>query len=183
MKITQTHRGFDYAEFIDRYDKVCSLQKTSLATQDTIWFGISNVEPIIMAVDAERLGLNPTEHNGWVPFDIPKEVQLSSRMHLSQEMLHELMPALTEFLDTGELEGGYDMDWADGYKSFSDDYQMVDFKAMSKNLLESAKRLKISLERNEERTKKLRNELDKVQLASMNLLSFIDNDFKGDDDE
>jgi len=179
----KTHRGFDYSEFIDSYGAKCSVQKSSSAMEPKIWFGVQDANPIIMVSDAIKLGLNPTGQNGWTKFEVPKEVMFTTRMHLTQEMLHDLMPTLTQFVDTGELEGGYNDDFPDDYKSFDDDYQMVDFKAMSKDLLDSAKRLTLSLERNEERTKKLRNELDKVQLASMNLMSFIDNDFKGDDED
>ena len=39
MKNRKTQRGFDLIEFIDRYDKSCSLQKSSLAFEDCVWLG------------------------------------------------------------------------------------------------------------------------------------------------
>ena len=68
LKLTKTERGFKRGEFRDQYDKLCSLQKSSLATQDCIWLGL----------DQER-------------------------MHLTQEMVAELLPRLEKFVYTGEL--------------------------------------------------------------------------------
>lgn len=92
MKIKKTSRGFDIAKFKDRYGAECSLQKSSLATEDCIWLGINNVEPIIMI-----------EGRGWQPYNIPPEVMLSSRMHLNREMVAKLLPTLQLFVKTGEL--------------------------------------------------------------------------------
>lgn len=92
MKIKQTNRGFDIAKFKDRYGAECSLQKSSLATEDCIWLGIDNVDPQIMI-----------EGRGWQPYNIPPEVMLSSRMHLNREMVAKLLPILQLFVKTGEL--------------------------------------------------------------------------------
>ena len=35
-----TQRGFTVFSFKDRYDEPCSIQKSSLATEDAIWFGL-----------------------------------------------------------------------------------------------------------------------------------------------
>jgi hypothetical protein len=43
-----THRGFRRIEFRDIYDKSCSLQESSLATDYAVWFG----------VDENRMHLN-----------------------------------------------------------------------------------------------------------------------------
>lgn len=40
MKPEKTIRGFDLIRFTDRYNNKCSLQKSSLATEDAIWLGI-----------------------------------------------------------------------------------------------------------------------------------------------
>lgn len=104
MENSKTHRGFDISEFTDRYGVNCSLQKTSLATEDTIWLGVSDVTPKIMATDAIKLGIDSKgQANGWVEYDIPDEVLLSSRMHLTREMVAELLPYLTKFVETGEI--------------------------------------------------------------------------------
>lgn len=107
MNIGKTSRGFGIVEFTDFYGESCSIQKSSLADADCIWFGIDNAKPQIMARDAIRLGLKPVEggekDNGWVPFEIPKEVLLSTRMHLSREQVKALLPLLKQFVKTGEL--------------------------------------------------------------------------------
>jgi hypothetical protein len=40
MKLKKTNRGFAIAEFIDRYGEKCSIQKSSLATENCIWLGV-----------------------------------------------------------------------------------------------------------------------------------------------
>ncbi|MCK9544475.1 MAG: hypothetical protein M0R03_20850 [Novosphingobium sp.] len=45
MKKQQTSRGFEYYEFIDRYNTKCSLQKSSLAFEDCIWLGCDDANP------------------------------------------------------------------------------------------------------------------------------------------
>lgn len=44
MEFKKTERGFSYAEFTDRYGAVCQIQKSSLASESTIWFGVKMVE-------------------------------------------------------------------------------------------------------------------------------------------
>lgn len=102
--MAKTERGFEIAKFEDRYGAKCSLQKSSLATEDAIWFGVDDAQPKVMASDAIRLGL-PTsgQVNGWVPYTIPNEVLLTTRMHLTQEQVLHLLPSLIHFAKTGEL--------------------------------------------------------------------------------
>lgn len=104
MKLNKTQRGFSISEFEDRYGQKCSLQKSSLATEDAIWLGVDDANPKIMASDAKRLGISTDANNGWIKFEIPKEVLLSTRMHLTQDQVRELLPFLQRFAETGELE-------------------------------------------------------------------------------
>ena len=99
----KTHRGFAYSEFIDRYGVKCSIQKSSLATDDAIWLGVDDASPKILASKAVELGIKTDETTGWVSYPIPKDVMLTTRMHLTQEMVRDLLPALQRFVDTGEL--------------------------------------------------------------------------------
>lgn len=107
MKFTTTGRGFAITKFQDRNDIGCSLQKSSIATEDCIWLGVDDAQPVIMARDAIRLGLKPVEggekDNGWVPFPVPQEVLMHTRMHLTRQQAKELAEALTYFADNGEL--------------------------------------------------------------------------------
>lgn len=104
MKIEKTNRGFEYIEWKDRYKLKCSLQKSSLATENTIWFGVNDANPQIMVKDAKKLGIiNISKENGWISYNIPEEVVLSTRMHLTQKMVKELLPYLQKFVETGEI--------------------------------------------------------------------------------
>lgn len=103
MNASKTERGFSTIEFLDRYGDACIIQKSSLATEDAIWFGIQNACPQIMASEAQAAGIDTDETTGWVPYPIPKNVLLSTRMHLTRELVAELMPILQRFVDTGEV--------------------------------------------------------------------------------
>lgn len=103
MQKTKTDRGFDLIEFTDRYDHRCSIQKSSLATEDAIWFGVTDAEPRIMASDAQRMGIPTPVQVGWIPFAVPAEVLMNTRMHLTQDQVKELLPILQHFAETGEL--------------------------------------------------------------------------------
>lgn len=100
---SKTERGFAVIEFEDRYGDLCSIQKSSLATEDAIWFGIKDACPQIMAVDALAAGVDTQETTGWVPYPVPKNVLLTTRMHLTRDMVAELLPTLKHFAETGEL--------------------------------------------------------------------------------
>lgn len=82
MKIETTQRGFGYVKFNDRYGSKCSLQESSLV-EPCIWFG----------VDKAFEGSGPG----------------TMRMHLTQEMVSELLPLLHAFVDTGKLPYSSDM--------------------------------------------------------------------------
>jgi hypothetical protein len=40
MTPSETERGFALGTFQDRYGAACSIQKSSLATEDAIWLGV-----------------------------------------------------------------------------------------------------------------------------------------------
>jgi hypothetical protein len=107
IKIKKNERSFETGTFIDRYDQECSIQKSSLATEDCIWLGIDDAKPQIMSSNAIRMGLRQRtfdeNDNGWVNFEIPKEVLLHTRMHLTRKQVKELLPLLQKFVETGEL--------------------------------------------------------------------------------
>jgi hypothetical protein len=94
MTKTRTERGFAVRVFTDRYGHRCSLQKSSLATEAAIWFGVEkDAEGRDYAVvDAER---RVVLHCG-EPITHP-------RMHLTQQMVKDLLPALQHFAKTGSL--------------------------------------------------------------------------------
>ncbi|MEG2381825.1 MAG: hypothetical protein RSB38_09030 [Oscillospiraceae bacterium] len=89
--------------FNDYYDAPCTIQQSSVADADAIWFGVDDVKPKVMARDAAKVGVHTLETTGWVAYPIPKEVFLSSRMHLTRSQVKELIPILKHFVRTGEL--------------------------------------------------------------------------------
>ena len=97
VKPCKTVRGFDLIEFKDRYGAKCNIQKSSLATENAIWLGVEDANPQIMASKTKEGG------TGWVKYDIPDNVLLTTRMHLTQEQVKDLLPILQRFADTGEL--------------------------------------------------------------------------------
>lgn len=102
-ELKHTQRGFAYIEFRDHYDNKCSLQKSSLATEDAIWFGIDDANPQVLHGDARRLGIATNATSGWVPYPLPSEVSLSTRMHLTQDQVRELLPTLIHFAETSDV--------------------------------------------------------------------------------
>ena len=107
IKVTPNARGFNLGEFTDRYGMGCSIQKSSLASEDCIWLGIDDAKPQIMSSDAIKLGLRKAtfdeNDNGWVKFEIPKELSLATRMHLTREQVKKLLPLLNKFVETGDI--------------------------------------------------------------------------------
>jgi hypothetical protein len=97
MKKEKTNRGFELIEFADLYDNKCSLQKSSLATEDAIWFGVDDPDPKIMASKVQEGG------TGWVKYPIPDDVLIKTRMHLTQKQVKKLLPHLIKFVETGEI--------------------------------------------------------------------------------
>jgi hypothetical protein len=97
MEIGTTSRGFSIISFTDLYGDQCSLQKSSLATEDAIWLGIDDANPQIMASKTPQGG------TGWVPYEIPKDVLLSTRMHLNRTLAKELVEKLNIFIETGDV--------------------------------------------------------------------------------
>ena len=104
ITMDKTQRGFGKAKFKDYYGAECSIQKSSLATKDAIWLGIADAKPQIMCSNAERNGLVKQGETGWQPFEIPKDVLLTTTMHLTQREVRQLLPILEKFAKTGEIE-------------------------------------------------------------------------------
>lgn len=92
MKIKQTERGFDIAEFEDEHGDACSLQKSSMATDDCVWLGINAVKHQTFVPG-----------KGWKEFALPDQTHCFARMHLTRGMVEKLLPYLTRFVETGEL--------------------------------------------------------------------------------
>lgn len=112
MELNLNERGFPTGYFEDKNGTKCSIQESSIATERCIWLGIHEANPQIMTSDAIKIGAITMEQavrlrekgEGWTPFHVPSEVLISTRMHLTQEQVAELLPILQRFVETGELE-------------------------------------------------------------------------------
>lgn len=114
----KTERGFEMIQFNDEYGYKCSLQESSRAVCENedgsvdspngyVWLGIDDADPRLMKRDAVRLNLPMPlgEISGWMPYTgIPKEVLLSTRMHLGEKEVRGLIAHLTRWLETGRLD-------------------------------------------------------------------------------
>jgi len=108
IKFEPTCRGFMCGEFEDANGQKCSIQESSACCREEeegayLWLGNDDANPMVLAFDAARVGVQTTETTGWVPYPVPKEVLMHTRMHLSQRQVKELLPFLKHFAKTGNL--------------------------------------------------------------------------------
>lgn len=92
MEKNKTARGFGNYTFKDRYNANCSLQKSSIATEDCIWLGVDECNP-----------QKCVSGKGWVSVPFPEDTLFTTRMHLTQDQVKELLPILKKFVKTGEI--------------------------------------------------------------------------------
>jgi hypothetical protein len=103
-----TGRGFAIVQFTDAYGDKCSLQQSSAIGDDDpgfIWLGVDDGHPQVLKSQATALGLElPTgEVSGWMPYPIPEEVVISTRMHLSRDQVAGLVDRLQAWIKTGDF--------------------------------------------------------------------------------
>jgi hypothetical protein len=110
----RTSRGFDIVEFKDANGEPCSVQQSSAATvegddtngQGFLWIGINDAKPQILKTKAETMGLPlpPGEVSGWMPYPVPDDVLMTTRMHLNEHQVRALVARLNRWLDSGSLK-------------------------------------------------------------------------------
>lgn len=111
-----TGRGFPLVTFSDEYGHACSIQESSRAVCENddgtvddplgwIWLGIDDPNPQIMKSKALALGMKlpPGEVSGWMPYPLPDDVSINTRMHLNEMQVRGLIERLTLWLETGTL--------------------------------------------------------------------------------
>ena len=99
MKIKKTNRGFGIGYFKDKRGTECSIQKSSLATDDCIWLG------------ANKIGLQEFRagSGGWVDrtdvdqHSIEHHFVANNRMELNRKQVAKLISILQKFVDTGDI--------------------------------------------------------------------------------
>ena len=97
IKKGETQRGFEFHEFEDSKGVKCSIQKSSIATEDAIWFGCDDADPRIFI---------PYDKEPWQKLEKPAHAQswvFNTRMHLNREQVKQLLPILTKFVADGEI--------------------------------------------------------------------------------
>ena len=112
----RTGRGFPLVTFKDEYNKPCSIQESSRAVCENedgsvddplgwIWLGIDDPHPQIMKSKALAHGLElpPGEVSGWMPYPLPEDVLVTTRMHLNEKQVRGLIARLQHWLKTGTL--------------------------------------------------------------------------------
>jgi hypothetical protein len=80
ITIKANERGFLSGDFQDLNGILCSIQRSSLATDNAIWLGVHPAPD-----EHEKRGYGPT------------------RMHLNRQGVAALLPLLQHFVETGEL--------------------------------------------------------------------------------
>lgn len=113
--VTVDHQGFPAVKFRDYYDAPCGaeasstigdyLDSLSRPGSSCLWLGVDDPAPQIMAKDAAKLGIQTEKTTGWIPYPIPPEVLITTKMHLSREQVRGLIVRLQQWLDTGEFRG------------------------------------------------------------------------------
>lgn len=86
-----TNRGFEILQFRDSYDEVCDIQRSSVADGDYAWVGIHDPHPLILASKVKSGG------TGWIDYNIPSDVLITHRMHLSRKLSIALALKLLKF--------------------------------------------------------------------------------------
>lgn len=102
FKFSRTNRGFSILSFRDHYENPCSIQ-TSSTSYEAIWIGVNDAKPQILASKAKELGVETSETTGWVPYHVPDDVSLYTRMYLTREQAGQLAIVLKKYAKTGKL--------------------------------------------------------------------------------
>lgn len=83
--LNRTPYGISHIEIVDRNERKCSLQNSSITTENCIWLGVYNTGPLIKGP------------NGDFNANIP------GVMHMTQTQVASLLPFLQRFVETGSL--------------------------------------------------------------------------------
>jgi hypothetical protein len=98
VKEGATNRGFGIVEFKDRNGNECSLQKSSIATEECVWLGCDEIG---LKRFTPKVGWQDVELEQDHPYGITHVA--NNRMHLNQVQVKALLPYLQHFAETGEL--------------------------------------------------------------------------------
>jgi len=98
MKKEKTQRGFSLYKFTDRNGEKCSIQKSSIATEDAIWLGTEKLR-----VQEFVAGRTPAWQDVEFKHSTGHHFIGNNSMHLTRKQVKKLLPILQKFVDTGEI--------------------------------------------------------------------------------
>lgn len=93
LRPDKTGRGFNVRAFTDLYGSTCSVQDSSLATDDAIWLGVD---------DGGHFNMQTSEEE-WRRRHPDMTRATGGRMHLSRGQVAALLPLLQHFVASGML--------------------------------------------------------------------------------
>lgn len=85
----KTERGFGRYIFKDTYDSQCSIQKSSITTEDRIWIGIDDLK---LYDNVSGKSVNK-----------PPDIDAFTRMHINKEQAKAIVEVLNTFIETGNI--------------------------------------------------------------------------------
>jgi hypothetical protein len=91
-----SQRGFAIHTFLDRNGIECSIQKSSIATEDCIWLGVNKTDLTVFENEY---------HGKYIVTPMPYNFMVNTRMHLNRQQAKMLLPMLQKFAETGEIDG------------------------------------------------------------------------------
>jgi len=109
VEVKVTARGFDLIEFEDDNGEKCSLQKSSSALEDKIWLGIDQAKilefyPMPRDTNESWFEISKEEVEEKLKHRPQNEIHYrNQRMHLTRELVKELLPHLQKFVETGDI--------------------------------------------------------------------------------
>lgn len=111
LTMTTTARGFSYTEFPDANGQQCSLQRSSAfggEGGELIWLGVTNRENSFVVLGRTDEARARNGGWGWQQKSLTtmfpdSDINIPDRMHLNQEQVKKLLPALKYFAKHGEL--------------------------------------------------------------------------------
>lgn len=111
IKMEPTRRGFLRGEFKDASGQSCSLQRSSSfgdSGGQLIWLGVNNPNGNFSVLGNDDAARERNGGWGWQEKCLStmfpdSDISVPDRMHLNQEQVKALLPALQHFAETGEL--------------------------------------------------------------------------------
>ena len=83
-------------KFVDNRNVQCRIRRSTIKEQDVVLLGTINANKLACVANENGIG---ARH-----YNIPKEVYIPTEMHLTREMVAELLPILQEFVKPKESQ-------------------------------------------------------------------------------